>query len=276
MTEADWLTCADPFSLYQFLRDEIVTHKTRWQGWLTVRRFPMSERKLRLFACACCARVADLMPADEARELLVAAQAYADGLIGDGELENADRACEAEFRRQGGSGRPWLAYEREAVTAVTLVHRTEAAGRLGSLMAAQRAWTGAIVWRRHVESLGGVLRVKPGEFAPLEAVVRACDRPFLAAEHAAEAARQADLLRDVAGNPFRPVSSDPSWMEWQGGTIVRIARAIYSERRFGDLPILADALEDAGCTDADFLSHCRSRTPHCRGCWVVDSLAGKN
>jgi hypothetical protein len=270
MTEAEWLACADPFALYHFLRDESVTYKTRWQGWLTARRFPISERRLRLFACACCARVAHLLPAQEARELLAAAEAYADGLIGDAELEHAEQACDRATRLQGGSGRPWLGYEREAVTAVSLAYRAEAAGRLGALMAAQRAWSGAIVWRRHVESLGGVLRVKPGDFAPLEGVVRTCDRRFLAEEATAEAVRQAELLRDVAGNPFRGVSVDPAWLEWHDETLAHLAQAIYFERRYRDLPVLADALEDAGCSELELLDHCRASTRHCRGCWVLD------
>ena len=57
--------------------------------------------------------------------------------------------------------------------------------------------------------------------------------------------------------------------------MLNLAQAIYEERRFGDLPVLADALEEAGCTDADILSHCRGPGPHVRGCWVVDLLLGK-
>jgi hypothetical protein len=76
-------------------------------------------------------------------------------------------------------------------------------------------------------------------------------------------------------NPFRLVSVDPSWLEWDGGTAPRLAAAIYDERAFDRLPILADALEDAGRTDADILGHCRSGREHVRGCWVVDLLLGK-
>ncbi len=275
MTEADWLAGTDPFALYEFLRGETVNYKTRWQGWMTARRFPVSERKLRLFICACCARVADLLPTAEARQLLAKAEDHADGRIGEAELAQAERACEAVAARQGGSGSQWLAHEREAVAAVRLAARTEAGGRLGALPAAVRARAGAAVWRRHVEALGGVLRVRPGEFAPLESVVRTCDRPFLAAQRNAEAARQADLLRDIIGNPFRPASADPAWLTWNGGLLARMARAIYEDHRFADLPILADALEDAGCTDAEFLAHCRGGGTHARGCWVVDQLLGK-
>jgi hypothetical protein len=86
---------------------------------------------------------------------------------------------------------------------------------------------------------------------------------------------QCRLLRDILGNPFRPASIDPTWLVWNSGTVPKLAQAIYDERRFGDLPILADALEEAGCDNTDVLAHCRGPGPHVRGCWVVDLLLGK-
>jgi hypothetical protein len=83
------------------------------------------------------------------------------------------------------------------------------------------------------------------------------------------------LFRCIAGNPFRPVTGNPAWLAWSGGTTPRLAQAIYDERAFGRLPVLADALEDAGCADAEILGHCRGPGPHARGCWVVDLLLGK-
>jgi hypothetical protein len=93
---------------------------------------------------------------------------------------------------------------------------------------------------------------------------------------AAAMSRQAGLYRDIFGNPFRPVPIDPTWLAWNDGTVPRMALAIYNDRAFDQLPILADALEEAGCTDADILAHCRSEGPHVRGCWVVDLLLGKS
>jgi hypothetical protein len=92
------------------------------------------------------------------------------------------------------------------------------------------------------------------------------------------------LLRDLFGpSPFREVRLDPTWLAWQGSIVVQLARAAYDNR---DLPIggtldgarlavLADALEEAGCTDSDILEHCRRRAEHVRGCWVLDALLGK-
>jgi hypothetical protein len=89
-------------------------------------------------------------------------------------------------------------------------------------------------------------------------------------------AMHAALLRDILGNPFRPAHAvDPSWLAWNDGIVAKLAAAIYEGRRFADLPILADALEDAGCADAAILAHCRGAGEHVRGCWVVDLLTGR-
>jgi hypothetical protein len=77
-------------------------------------------------------------------------------------------------------------------------------------------------------------------------------------------------------NPFRGRRSvDPAWLCWNGGTVRRLAQALYDERAFDRLPALADALEEAGCGDAKILGHLRSPGPHVRGCWAVDLLLGK-
>jgi hypothetical protein len=83
---------------------------------------------------------------------------------------------------------------------------------------------------------------------------------------------QAILLRDIMGNPFRPVVIDPRWLT---STVVDLARLIYEERCFDRLPILADALMDAGCDDDEMLIHCRGDGLHARGCWAVDLILGK-
>ncbi len=78
------------------------------------------------------------------------------------------------------------------------------------------------------------------------------------------------------GNPFHPIILDPPWLSWNGGAISSQANAIYADSAYKNLPILADALEDAGCDNADILSHCRGPGPHVRGCWVLDLLLGKS
>jgi hypothetical protein len=89
----------------------------------------------------------------------------------------------------------------------------------------------------------------------------------------AELAAHADLMRELFGDPSRPVAFDP---RWRTETAVSLAAGIDASGAFDRMPILADALEDAGCDDADLLTHCRdSQPPHARGCWVVDLVLGK-
>ena len=83
---------------------------------------------------------------------------------------------------------------------------------------------------------------------------------------------EVSVIRDIFGNPFRPATLDPSWLT---STVVALARGIYEERAFDRMPILADALQDAGCDNEDVLNHCRGPGPHVRGCWVVDLVLGK-
>ncbi len=81
------------------------------------------------------------------------------------------------------------------------------------------------------------------------------------------------FLRDIFGNPFRPVTLDPRWLS---STVLDLARTIYDERVWERMPILADALMDASCDNEEILNHCRGEGPHVRGCWVVDLLLGKS
>ena len=83
---------------------------------------------------------------------------------------------------------------------------------------------------------------------------------------------QCQLLRDIFGNPFRPVTFDP---RWRTSDVVDVARGIYEDKAFERMPILADALMDAGCEDEQIIGHCRGEGPHVRGCWVVDLVLGK-
>ncbi|MBP3956137.1 hypothetical protein J8F10_12675 [Gemmata sp. G18] len=81
------------------------------------------------------------------------------------------------------------------------------------------------------------------------------------------------VLRDIFGNPFRPITFSPSW---RTDTVLALAAQMYSSRDFSAMPILADALQDAGSDSAEVLDHCRGPGPHVRGCWVVDLVLGKD
>jgi hypothetical protein len=223
MTEAQWLASSDPTPMLEFLRDKA------------------SDRKLRLFACACCRLVWHLLTDERSQRAVAAAERYADGVISARELnEAADTAYDAYTEAKVADGyAPDSDVHPEYVGHVPFVaHSTTRDVDLTS------DWVLSLMW------------------GDLEA--------------------PCDLFRCVFGNPFRPASLDPAWLAWHDGTILRLAQAINDDR---DLPsghldnfrlaILADALEDAGCQDADILGHCRQPGLHVRGCWVVDLILGK-
>ena len=111
------------------------------------------------------------------------------------------------------------------------------------------------------------------EFASNSPAVHALSAPGGLADWTTEHAPQSALLRDIFGNPFRPVAFDAAW---RTSTAVALAARMYESREFSAMPILADALQDAGCDNDDVLNHCRdTNTTHVRGCWVVDLVLGK-
>src|SRR5262249_53488200 len=91
-----------------------------------------------------------------------------------------------------------------------------------------------------------------------------------------DSAVMASILRDIFHAPYRGVVVRASWRTWNSGITRTLAQTIYQERAFNHLPILADALEEAGCDNADILNHCRQPGEHVRGCWVVDLILGKS
>lgn len=89
-------------------------------------------------------------------------------------------------------------------------------------------------------------------------------------------ARECAIIRGVFGNPFQPITIEQALLDWRDGVISKIAKHIYDERSFAELPILADAVEEAGCTNTELLKHLRHPGPHVRGCWALDLLLGRN
>jgi hypothetical protein len=212
------------------------------EAMLEFLRGTASERKLRLFAGACCRQVWSMLANQECRHLVEVSERFADERASLSELEKAREAVEESVRNAQYT---WcLGVER---------------GSDSFLAAARAAETG-----RHREAANYARQLAEALNSP---------RQRAAAEEAS--ASQCHLIRDVFGNPFRPVVGEQAWLSQKEGTVRRIAQAIYDERRFSDLPILADALEEADCSEPAILSHCRSAGEHVRGCWVVDLLLGK-
>jgi hypothetical protein len=206
-----------------------------------------SKRKLRLFACACCRTQWDQLLDDDVRKTVSAAERYADGLIRDSTVTSwYRRTMHARDRLRSSDYSLGELYQAVIEAALPDQYLDRVAMTYWHVAAAGASATAARHW----------------------------DAAALQAAQEKVLATFAPLLRDILGNPFHTVALDPLWMTWNDGTIPKLAQAIYDERAHDRLPILGDALEDAGCTDTEILSHCRGPGPHVRGCWIVDLLLG--
>ena len=215
-----------------------------------LRRRP-SVRKLRLFAVAGCRRIWPLLTDARSRRAVEVAEQFADGRLGKRELAAARGDLKAE--------------DRSELRAKVLAD-AEAGGDPEDVAEARaRAWAAAWCAANYVA------RARARDAAGLVDIAVAVAQSWGRAGRA----DQASLLRDIFGNPFRRVAVDRSWLAWKGGLIPSLAQAMYDERRFANLPILADALEDAGCHHAGILDHCRRPGEHVRGCWVADLVLGR-
>jgi hypothetical protein len=230
---------------------------------------------MRLFAVACLREVWHLLEDSRSREAVQAAELRVDGMLSGIDLVATQEAATAAAR-EATPGVNWELTWAAAwgadlnVTWSTASDIARAVAQRQAVEARKRGWSGWLsrlfpLWALAREARESAREVREfyqeGRWAP--------------ARTAAARTRQTHLLRDIIGPlPFRPVSVCSSWLTWNGGTVAQMAQAIYDERRFGDLPFLADALEEAGCDDAEMLGHCRGAGAHVRGCWVVDSLLG--
>jgi hypothetical protein len=212
MTEQEWLECTDPKPMLEFLRGKT------------------TDRKLRLFAVACCRRVWHLLH-KRGRRAITITEHFVDGMATPSALEQA--------RARLSHNTYWDDGVRHAAAA--------------NSVDANLCW-GWVVEARLTED---------EEQDPLTVQI--------------DLAR---LLFDVVGNPFRPVSILPTWLT---PTVLKLAQAAYDNRLLpsglldnAGLAVLADALEEAGCADADNLSHLREPKDHVRGCWAVDLVLGKS
>ena len=204
MTEAEWLACEEPGAMLSLLRDRV------------------SDRKMRLFGCACYRSLwAKVRVAEIRWDVLRANEAYADGAISKQAFKLARKRL-PDWDGPHVSGQAW-----------------EVAGMSSRQCLGETSLPGRPVTRERPEEL------------PV----------------------QVAILRCIFGNPFRTVTFSPSW---RTDTAVSLARQMYDAREFSAMPILADALQDAGCDNDDILAHCRdTQLPHVRGCWGVDAVLGK-
>lgn len=267
MNEQEWLTSNDPETMLEWLTTDADNRK----GDMDVQHIMANDRKLRLLAVACCRQVWHLLTDERSRQAVEVAERFADG-----------EATEDEMFMMRGiahSARYDIGYEKQGVsTPAHIAH-----------VAVAEDW----------QSITTVYsRTDTHELIP--------------------PATQAALLREIVGNPWRPVDYDRCCSLRNGGLVIAVAHTIYEERRFADMPILADTLEEAGCTEETILQHCRGlercpkciklpdennhppgmmfvgwghgwqpcsvcegaiwipiRSPHVRGCWLLDLILGK-
>lgn len=259
MTEQEWLECTDPQKKLCLFRGRL---RNRY------------NRKIRLFACACCRLIWEHLIDERSRDAVEVAERHADGNATDEELRAASAAASQAYREvfdvlgKAGASMEWAAvYAADAIpfhgarnviwmasTPRHLEKRTKRPNDCDEI--------------RHLPCAiakdGGPISLVLGKWKVtmlMEVQATGAEKPI-----------QLALLHDIFNNPFRPIALECSWLT---PAVVRLTQGIYDNRDFDQLPILADALEEAGCTNADILAHCRGPGPHVRGCWVVDLLLGK-
>jgi hypothetical protein len=233
MTEAEWQNCEDPQKLLEWLRES-------GKG---------SDRKLRLFAVACCRYIWHRLDDERNRKVVELAELHADGQVDVGTLLRTRKAMPMPEWPGGG---PKI-FDWKLVTTDIAADMTDP--RTYVWMTAETSvpeLTPGLAARKWAED---GLSLVPGD-------------------------TQAALLRCLFANLLYPRPTiDPGWLAWNDGTVRRLAAAIYEERALPDghldaarLAVLADALEEAGCENENILSHCRGPGPHVRGCWVLDLM----
>jgi hypothetical protein len=239
MTEAEWLCCTAPAPMLGLLNGKV------------------SDRKLRLFAVSCCQRIRHLLPDKRSRQAIRTARLSVDGWA-------SLKQCKSDWLEAGS---------------VSYIN-ADPSSPLNRRWAFHRAAEAAAMTLNKGLSVGTVISIYDTiRDALMSELADHFNRgysdmtndPLIKVHERAMAA----IVRDIFGNLFRPVVFDRAWLGWSDGAVAKIAQAIYEESAFDRKPILADALTDAGCNNADILNHCRDVGPHVRGCWVVDLLLEK-
>ncbi len=201
----------------------------------------LDERKLRLLACAWAGTLWRSMADERSRQAVAVAERFADGLADRSEMLRAFNDAREAWEDAEGRWRGKGVRKGRFIP-----------GARKAVAAARAAKDAADLWW----DVGATANL-PWLGSPASHNVRCV------------------LLREIFGNPFRPARADSAWLTWKGGTVPAMARLIYDDYRFDEMPVLADALQDAGCDNEDVLAHCRGGG-HVRGCWVLDLLLGKS
>jgi hypothetical protein len=256
MTEAEWLACEEPEVMLKVVCDRA------------------DERKIRLFALAGCRRIEPFLTTHEknCRAAIAVLERQIEGTASESDLQTALSAMQIEMNGHVRNPAHAAGYALDTATCVLYFvgkgnwkRLTESVSEVIAYDALARSGS------RDLEQIEVLWIQRASDWQREEDAVR-CLPEYLVAMKV-ERSNQADLVRDIFGNPFRPVTFSP---EWRTDTAVALARQMYEAREFSAMPILADALQDAGCDNEDVLTHCRDvKQGHVRGCWVVDLVLGK-
>jgi hypothetical protein len=277
MTPEEWERCAHPEKMLRFLGDRA------------------SERKRRLFAVACCRRIWHLIP-DGSRQAVDVAERFADGLASVEELEAACHKARGLLTgaREGMSYGVWEAVY-DATWRFDLEHddglSLGAARAVQELAADEASATAKAAAAGHEAGLAACAAERRAQAHLLRCIL---GRPVISARtpaptvgtsNAGAVVKLAALLHRLFGNPVQPdpvraslaaPAIDSTVLAYHGGAARRLAEVIYDARRSGNLPVLADLLEEAGLTDAALLGHLRGPGPHTLGCHALDAVLGRS
>lgn len=258
MTEEGWLACVDPNPMLDFIDGKV------------------SERKLYLFVMACCRQIWQHLVHDLNRQAIESAERLVEGQSTREELESVLLRAESVISTLQASAphSPRRILEIRAATAATHAAKSDYTylsfpDPTAYARGIAQEVTSTACWAAGIDGCW------PGEaLAPSPQwsdVYTKSQRAVMAL--------QGSLLLDIIGNPFRPVTIDTCWLTQ---SVIDLSHAAYDNRTLPSamldparLAVLADALEEAGCQDADILNHLRDPGVHVRGCWVVDLLLGK-
>jgi hypothetical protein len=248
MTKAEWLACGEPEVMLSFLRNRV------------------SDRKLRLFAVACCRRIWPLLIDDRSRQAIVLAERFAERCASRAERVAARTAALAAVQTSWRNAPPndpdaWRAWRSKASCQAT-------AASAAQWSAARSAYEAACNCARKAWYVRAAVAVA-------EKVMPVASSELWARTEREEKARQVAIICDVVGDPFRSVGIGPEPPNWRTEDVKELARRIDAEQSYDRLPSLAETLRGAGCGEEDLIEHCRQGTDHVRGCWAIDLLLGK-
>ena len=238
MTEAEWLNSGAPNTMFLYIGGEVL------------------DRKRRLLACGLGRHLWPALKDARSRDAIAVAERFADGAAEVDELA----AAEVGSRKAMDAVRK---YERAK-------ERYDCRGTATSVWATGHDVQEWYVGNSAPDPAAPAYSSSPRDTAIWEDAVEAMHKQ--GGDWHGELRWLCGAIRCVFGNPFRPVAVPA---RWRRSAVVKLARGIYGDRAFDRLPILADALQDAGCEDAEVLAHFRGDGPHVRGCWVVDGVLGK-